>query len=147
MLPSAAAIFIIVGPVYNSFRNDASADSANKVMEIFIRGVVGSKLEFRCPDVPADSVDDGYIKLKVDVSQLLASSATLKSVITPDPIGALDDGENQLALPEGAENLYVKIGRNKFNTGPEEAMVKTEVTDFLSYANAYANYAFYPMDA
>jgi hypothetical protein len=143
-MPSIAVLFIIVGPVFNSFRNDASAESANKVMELFIRDQLGSKIELKCPNIPQESATDGYIKLKLDVSQLLAASATLKSVITPDPMGTYDDSDNNLVLAEG-QLLYLKLGRTKFITEASEAMVKQEVTDFLSYANAYANYAFYPM--
>ncbi len=121
-------IFIIVGPVFNSFRNDASADSVNKVMEMYIRGTTNSSLEFRCPDVSTTSTTEGYIKLKLDVSQLLAALATLKSVVTPDPVGSLDDGTNLLQLPVGFDSLDIKMGRNRFTTRPGKSMAKQEVT-------------------
>lgn len=116
-------------------------------MEMYIGNTTGSKLQFKCPPIINDQ-SEGYIRVGLDVSQLLAAQASAKMVVTPDPRGYFDSGDDSLLLLDTNDtNLYGKIGRTRFGGTWLDSFEKTEITDFLAYANGYANYAFYPMDS
>jgi hypothetical protein len=141
-------MFIIVGPVFATYKNDASAESSNKIMELYITNTTGSKLQFKCPDIGIDDTSDGYIRVSMDVSQLLAAQASAKVVLTPDPVGYFDSGDDSLLLlNDNDTELFGKIGRTRFGGTWLDSLEKVEITDFLSYANGFSNYAFYPMDS
>ena len=76
-------IFIIVGPLFVSFRRDASVDSSKKGAELFLSG------NEMFPACPSDPETVTHVQVQLDVTQLLAAQASMRVVADFDAFGDL----------------------------------------------------------
>jgi hypothetical protein len=139
-------IFVIVGPVYLSYRNDASAESAAKQNFAYV-GADG-ELAVGCPEVNEDGSGDPFIYMEVSVLSLVAAQSTVKMVVDMYPVNGLAVKESRIAevnLP-GNSTLVVYVGRTRFSFKDGAPMSKSTIEEILAPEHKYSSSVFYPMD-
>jgi hypothetical protein len=139
-LPRRAVIFIIVGPLFVSFRDDASVRSSKKDTQLFLSA---NETFAKC-----GKDDETHIRVNLDVTQLLAAQASMKVVADFNPYGDLlgYDAASTLDIYDN-ETLVIWFGKTKTSYQWGDVLGKQEFTLLLGYSGGYKSYTFYPFDA
>ena len=136
-------IFVIVGPVYVTYRDDASAESGAKSNYLYV-GPDG-ETALGCPDFPGN---ESYIYLEVNVLSLTAAQSTVKMVVDMYPVNGLAQANSRIGELnlKGNATLVMYVSKTKFTFKDGASMGKSTVEEILTPACKYCSSTFYPMD-